>query len=100
MSIRSYKTTCHTKICTNGNCKESNDCNVKLTNGTTVAITGKPGASGNGSGGTNTPITSSPTPTAPVTDLPAVEAGRFGDDPIAAFIRWIEELLGKLFNPQ
>ena len=101
--VRSYKSTCHSKVCVNGNCQESNECNVKLTNGKVVATTkaGQPGAPGKtgSTGGYSETETPKPATTATDLSLPALEgSSENGNDPIGDFIRWIQELLDGLFN--
>ena len=99
--VRSYKATCHSKVCVNGQCQESSECNakVKLTN----QKTGQPGAPGKtGNGGYSETPKPATTTTPPATDLPALEGspetGTDTNDPIADFIRWLEELFARLFG--
>jgi hypothetical protein len=75
----SFASTCHSKSCVNGVCKESNECNVTLTNGGTTGSPGGPNTTPNGK-------------TLNATDLP------LATDPISEFLAWIQSILDSIFK--
>lgn len=81
MPVFSFASTCHSKSCINGVCKESNECNSVLTNK---------------SGGDITPAGKTLNEEK-ASDLPLASSSST-NDPIAELLAWIQSILDSIFK--